>query len=502
MTERDPEQTARLLCFIDAAVDDQPRAASLLRVYPDLLNMRYMSETALHWLSVENYLDAVRFLAGLGFDVNTTADRYEGETPLENAVQLSNHEMAELLLELGANPNPQQRLYEPMSLTYAAIEKADARMLDILLRHGAAYRYEDADMVDGMRFDLTPDDQKKLRAVLERYGHELPEPPYFQPLNLDPDFPLENPAMSLKGRSLVTLADLNPDELHKIIKLAGKVKKKPGDFAKNFRRKTLAMIFMKPSLRTRVSFETGMTQMGGHAIYLSPNDISIGKRETTEDIAIVTSRYVDIIMARVFGHDIVEEMAKHATVPVINGLSDYAHPCQVLADLQTIVERKGKLEGLKLVYSGDGNNMAHSLMFGGALSGMHVVVVTPPGFEPKPEAVQRAQVLATGGATIETTTDLSAAAQGADVIYTDVWASMGQEDDAARRREFFMPYQVNAELMAKAKPDCTFLHCLPAHYDEEATYEVSRSENSAIFDQAENRMHAQKALMLLLAGAE
>jgi len=502
VAEKSPDNVSRIRSFLDAAVDDHPLAAQMLRDHPGLLNARYMSETALHWLSVENYLDAVRFLVGLGFDVNTTADRFEGETPLENAVQLSNHDMVELLLELGANPNPKQRLDEPMSLTYIAIKKADARMLDILLRHGAEYRYEDADTVDGMGFDLTPDDQKKLRAVLRRYGHELPEPPYFQPLNEDPDFPLENPAMSLKGRSLVTLADLTPDELHKIIKLAGKVKKKPGDFAKSFRRQTLAMIFMKPSLRTRVSFETGMTQMGGHAIYLSPNDISIGKRETTEDIAIVTSRYVDIIMARVFGHNIVEEMAKHATVPVINGLSDYAHPCQVLADLQTIVERKGKLDGLKLVYSGDGNNMAHSLMFGGALSGMHVVIVTPPGFEPKPEAVQRAQVLAANGATIETTTDLSAAAQGADVIYTDVWASMGQEDDAARRREFFMPYQVNADLMAKAKPDCTFLHCLPAHYNEEVTYDVTRSANSAIFDQAENRMHAQKALMLLLAGAE
>lgn len=308
--------------------------------------------------------------------------------------------------------------------------------------------------------------------------------------------------MSLAGRSLSTLCDLTSDELTSIIDLAARVKKSPKDFADALKQKTLAMIFQKPSLRTRVSFETGMTQMGGHAIYLAPTDISLGKRETTEDIAIVVSRYADLIMARVFGHDIIEEMAKHATVPVINGLSDYAHPCQMLADLQTVQERKGTMKGLKFVYSGDGNNVAHSIMFGGALVGMHVVIVTPPGYEPNEKALATSREMAAKtGATVDVTNDLAAAAQGADVLYTDVWASMGQEDDAERRRQFFMPYQVNMDILKKAKPDCVFLHCLPAHYDEEVTYDVSRTPNSAIFDQAENRMHAQKALMLKLAGA-
>lgn len=308
--------------------------------------------------------------------------------------------------------------------------------------------------------------------------------------------------MSLAGRSLSTLCDLTSDELKSILDLAAKVKKSPKDYAKALKRKTLAMIFQKPSLRTRVSFETGMTQMGGHAIYLAPTDISIGKRETTEDIALVLSRYVDLIMARVFGHDIVEDLAKHATVPVINGLSDYAHPCQMLADLQTVQERRGRLSGLKFVYSGDGNNVAHSIMFGGALTGMHVVIVTPPGYEPKESALGRSREIAskTGGS-VEVSNVLSEAAKNADVLYTDVWASMGQEDDAERRKQFFMPYQVNMNVLNKAASDCVFLHCLPAHYDEEVTYDVTRSKHSAIFDQAENRMHAQKALMLKLAGA-
>ena len=308
--------------------------------------------------------------------------------------------------------------------------------------------------------------------------------------------------MSLAGKSLVTLADLTPDELQKILALAARVKATPDKYKKAFKRKTLAMIFQKPSLRTRVSFETGMTQMSGHAIYLAPTDISLGKRETTEDIALVLSRYADLIMARVFGHDIVVALARHATVPVINGLSDFAHPCQILADLQTIIERRGTLRGLKFVYSGDGNNVAHSIMFGGALAGMHVVIVTPPGYEPNAEALARSRDLAAkNDATVEVINDLAAAATGADVLYTDVWASMGQEDDAERRKAFFMPFQVNMDVLRRAAENCVFLHCLPAHYDEEVTYDVTRSSQSAIFDQAENRMHAQKALMLLLAGA-
>jgi len=306
---------------------------------------------------------------------------------------------------------------------------------------------------------------------------------------------------TLEGRSIVSMANLTMDDLRLVLETATVMKQSPHDYATKFTNKTLGMIFQKPSLRTRVSFEAGMTQMGGHAIYLAPTDISLGKRETTEDIAIVLSRYVDLIMARTFGHDIVEDLARHATVPVINGLSDLEHPCQILADLQTIQERKGRLTGLKFVYSGDGNNVAHSLMLGGALTGMNVTIVTPPGYEPKAEVLAESRSLAAStGAEIDVTNDLMAAAKGADVIYTDVWASMGQEGDADNRRKFFMPFQVNAKAMSAAQPDCIVLHCLPAHYGEEIEYDVTRSQSSAIFDQAENRLHAQKALMLLLAG--
>ncbi|MFQ5429480.1 MAG: ornithine carbamoyltransferase [Phycisphaerae bacterium] len=306
---------------------------------------------------------------------------------------------------------------------------------------------------------------------------------------------------SLKGRSLVSLKDLTAEELQSILDLAAAVKARPGDHANRLDRKTLAMIFQKPSLRTRVSFEAGMTQMGGHAIYLAPTDISLGKRETTEDIAIVLSRFVDLIMARTFGHDIVEDLARHATVPVINGLSDFAHPCQILADLQTIVERKGRLKGLNFVYCGDGNNVAHSLMFGGALAGMNVTIVTPPGYEPKAEVLSASSTTArASGCEVAVTNDLPAALRGADVVYTDVWASMGQEADAENRRAVFQPYQVNEDALTLADSECVVLHCLPAHYGDEITYGVARSRNSAIFDQAENRLHAQKALMMLLAG--
>jgi ornithine carbamoyltransferase len=243
-----------------------------------------------------------------------------------------------------------------------------------------------------------------------------------------------------------------------------------------------------------------MTKLGGHAIYLAPTDISLGKRETTEDIAIVLSRYVDIIMARVFGHDIVEELAKYATVPVINGLSDFEHPCQVLADFQTVLERKGKLDGIKACFIGDGNNVAHSLMFGAARVGMHMTVITPQGHEPQDEVASGSKDIATGtGGTITTTNDLTAA-KGADVLYTDVWASMGQESEATARKQSFAKYRIDAGTVKMAAPDAIILHCLPAHYGDEIDYETSRLPNSAIFDQAENRMHAQNALMVHLAG--
>ena len=309
--------------------------------------------------------------------------------------------------------------------------------------------------------------------------------------------------VDLSGRNLLSMRDLSGEEIRAIINLAEKLK---GDRAAAERdaplkNKTLAMIFQKPSLRTRVSFEAGMTRLGGHAIYLAPADIKLGQRETTEDIAIVVSRYADLIMARVFGHEIVEHLGKHATVPVINGLSDFEHPCQILADFQTIHERKGRLDGLKGCYVGDGNNVAHSLMFGCARVGMNLTVASPPGFEPQPAVLREAQQI-TGqtGATIRVTNDPTDAAAGSDWVYTDVWASMGQEDEAETRRAKFQGFQINAVLMKHARPDAIILHCLPAHYGEEIDYDTSRTPNSAIFDQAENRMHAQNALMVMLAG--
>jgi ornithine carbamoyltransferase len=309
-------------------------------------------------------------------------------------------------------------------------------------------------------------------------------------------------AVNLRGRHFVEMKDLTAEELWQVLKTAEtlKLERCRGALHPVLAGKTLGMIFQKPSLRTRVSFEAGMTQLGGHAIYLAPSDISLGQRETTEDVAIVLSRMCDIIMARVFGHDIVTDLARHATVPVINGLSDREHPCQVLADLLTIWEKKGTIAGLRMVYSGDGNNVAHSLMYGAALLGMSLAVVTPKGYEPDAEIVRETQEMAARtGCVIEVSNDLMSACRGADVVYTDVWASMGQEEEAADRRKFFMPYQVNAELLAVMDPGAIILHCLPAHYDEEITYDVSRTPNSVIFDQAENRMHAQKALMALLA---
>lgn len=263
--------------------------------------------------------------------------------------------------------------------------------------------------------------------------------------------------------------------------------------------KTLAMIFQKPSLRTRVSFETGMTQLGGHAIYLSPADIQLGQRETTEDIAIVLSGYADIIMARVFGHDVVQDLAKYASVPVINGLSDLLHPCQILGDLLTVWESKCTLQGLKVVFVGDGNNVAHSWLNAAPQLGMDVTIACPKGYEPKADIVEFAKQF---GTRIEVTHDPQAAVQGADVVYTDVWASMGQEAQAQQRQQLFKPFQLNAELISNAKPDCLVMHCLPAHYDEEISYDVAHGPNSVIYEEAENRLHAQKAVMVTLMKSE
>ena len=305
------------------------------------------------------------------------------------------------------------------------------------------------------------------------------------------------------GKDLISIHDLTADQVAAILDTAIKVKSNPEDYQDFLAGCTMAMIFEKPSLRTRVSFETGMTQLGGHAIYLGPNDISLGKRESVPDIARTLDRMVDIIMARTFAHQSVLTLAEYAEAPVINGLSDYTHPCQALADFQTLAEKKGDLKGLTLAYVGDGNNVAHSLMFMGAKTGVNVRIVCPKGYEPKAEVVALASKDAKEtGAIISVTNDIAEGVGGADAVYTDVWASMGQEAEAEARKAIFMPYQINAALMAKAKEDAIFLHCLPAHRDEEVTDEVIESWQSVVFDEAENRLHAQKAVILRLMVAE
>jgi ornithine carbamoyltransferase len=307
--------------------------------------------------------------------------------------------------------------------------------------------------------------------------------------------------IDMKGKHLLTLHDFTAEEILQIIKTAEHLKMQCAMSESHplLQGKTIGMIFQKPSLRTRVSFEAGMTQLGGHAIYLGPDDISLGKRETTEDIAIVLSRYVDAIMARVFGHSIVEELAQYATVPVINGLSDFSHPCQGLGDFLTIYEKKGRLQGLKLAYIGDGNNVATSLAYGAAKLGMHAVIASPVGYELAETVIQQARRDAKHtGTAIAVTNDPVEAVREADIVYTDVWASMGQETEQEERQQLFQRYQVNMKLFNKAKPDAIFMHCLPAHYDDEVTYEVAKDPRSVIYDQAENRMHAQKAVLTLL----
>ncbi|WP_150270477.1 ornithine carbamoyltransferase [Paenibacillus tepidiphilus] len=310
-------------------------------------------------------------------------------------------------------------------------------------------------------------------------------------------------AKQLKGRDLLELNDYSQEEIIYLIDLAIELKRKQknGEVYHPLKGKTIGLIFEKSSTRTRVSFEVGMFQLGGHALFLSKNDIQLGRGETVGDTAQVMSRYLDGIMIRTFGHDKVEELARYATVPVINGLSDSAHPCQILADYQTVYEHKGKLKGLKLAYIGDGNNMAHSLMIGGAKLGVHVAIASPEGYEPDPAVVAEAQAIAKeSGSTITVTRSPQEAVQDADVIYTDVWASMGFEAEQKVREVAFKDYQVNEELVKGAKSDYLFLHCLPAHREEEVSTGVIDGPNSVIFDQAENRLHAQKALMAALMG--
>ena len=303
----------------------------------------------------------------------------------------------------------------------------------------------------------------------------------------------------MNGRDLITLADCSPAEVRRILSLAAEVKAAPARFHESLKGCTLAMIFEKPSLRTRVSFETGMFELGGHALYLAPSDVRLGQRESVPDVARNLERMVSAIMARTFAHETLEVLAEHASVPVINGLSDRFHPCQALADYLTVSEVKGGLEGKVVAYVGDGNNVAHSLIHGGARLGVHLRVATPPGYAPEALEVRRAvEMFAETGGSIRVTEDPGEAVDGADAVYTDVWASMGQEAEAEARRELFRPYQVNAKLLDRAKPDAVFLHCLPAHRGEEVTSEVIDSRKSCVFQQAENRLHAQKALLLLV----
>ncbi len=306
-------------------------------------------------------------------------------------------------------------------------------------------------------------------------------------------------------KHLLSIADLSSEEVWQILDLAGRLKKEwqKGGNKPILKGKTLGMIFQKPSLRTRVSFEMGMIHLGGKAIYLSPDEVKLGVRESVADVARVLSRYVDGILARVFSHRHVEELAAHSLVPVINGLSDYNHPCQALSDLFTIREKRGKLSGLKLAYVGDGNNVAVSLLFATTKVGMDISVASPKGYEPPDEVIELARSFATqSGSKVEITNDPFEAVKGADIIYTDVWVSMGQEAESEERLKVFPPYQVNARLVEAADPDCMVMHCLPAHRGQEITDEVADGPHSIIFDQAENRLHAQKAILALILGGK
>ncbi|MFH1151363.1 MAG: ornithine carbamoyltransferase [Actinomycetota bacterium] len=306
----------------------------------------------------------------------------------------------------------------------------------------------------------------------------------------------------MRAKHLTSIHELSLDDLNEILALSSEMKRHPDLFRTTLSGKTLAMIFQKPSTRTRVSFQVGIYQLGGMGLSLGQNELQLGRGETIEDTARVLSRYVDGIMARVFSHDDILKLASHATVPVINGLSDLLHPCQGICDYFTMAERLGSLEGVRVVYLGDGNNVAHSLAYGAAKLGAHLVICTPGGrYLPSERVIAAAREDARAtGARIELEEDPAAAVRGARVVYTDVWTSMGQEEEAQQRRQVLTPYQVNAALFSRAAADAIFMHCLPAHRGEEVTDEVSDHPRSAIFDQAENRLHTQKAIMALLMG--
>jgi ornithine carbamoyltransferase len=298
---------------------------------------------------------------------------------------------------------------------------------------------------------------------------------------------------------LVSTRDLSPGEVRSVLDLAAVVKARPSDFRRTLEGKQLVMFFEKPSLRTRLTFEAGMASLGGTAFFMDQTSGRIDARESLHDIAHNVERWVDVMVLRTFAHSTVEDMAAHASIPVINALSDLEHPCQALADYSVLEERFGNLKNVTLAYVGDGNNVAHSLLLTGALLGSHVRVATPAGYAPNAEILESAQEIADEtGATIEVLSDPHQAVAGADAVYTDAWASMGQEREADTRVPIFQRYQVNEGLMAKAAPHAVFMHCLPAHRGQEVTDTVMDSPQSVIFDQAEGRLHVQKAILMLL----
>jgi ornithine carbamoyltransferase len=314
--------------------------------------------------------------------------------------------------------------------------------------------------------------------------------------------------MALKH--FLSVSDLSPAQAADMLVLADRIKREPAKYRKALEGQTLAMIFQKKSTRTRVSFEVGMYQLGGHALFLSATDIQIGRGETIADTARTISRYCNGIMARVFGHEILTELAEFASIPVVNALSDLEHPCQTMCDAQTLVEKWSPagtfdvnvLKGRKLVYVGDGNNMAHSLLDTGAVLGMDVTIVAPKDYEPSPAILARSrQIALQTGAKLSVSNDPIEGVRGADCIYTDVWASMGQEAEQAKRVKDFAGFQVDEAMMQRANPGCLFMHCLPAHRGEEVSAEVCDGPRSIIFDEAENRLHIQKAILVSLMGA-
>jgi len=304
---------------------------------------------------------------------------------------------------------------------------------------------------------------------------------------------------SVTGRDLISIQDFQPDELACALELASAMKLRPADYRGTLVGKQIVLFFEKPSLRTRLTFEAGINSLGGTSFFVDQTQSRLGARESLSDVAHNLERWIDGVVLRTFAHETVTEMARHASIPVINALSELEHPCQALADMQTLQEQFGDLKNVKLAYVGDGNNVAHSLMLSAASLGASITVGTPAGYEPHADILVAAEKIASvTGSKVKVTNDAIEAVMGADAVYTDVWASMGQEDEAAERRKIFMPFQVNNKLFSKAAKHAVFLHCLPAHRGDEVTASVIDSPRSVVFDQAENRLHIQKAIMVLL----